>query len=209
MFDTIHIHQSLIYSLVDQHGFELEMSKYKDYFHFQTKDLDNFLTNFYIEADGSFSWEKLHQEYIPPAEIDIKKKGFNFGEWKELAPPEKIEDTRTAYIEFYDLFNFQEDRIFITFLAHVKNGKLVEPITIKSIEKTNLEEEAIKSKIHQEKWKNVRETWEWKFCNFCREVKWKITKFLLPMSNCIDNLEKSLRKKAKKKFLDEKDIIDW
>lgn len=209
MFDVIHAHESLIYPLISQYGFELEMSKFKSYFHFQTKDLDNSLTNFYIEKDGSFVWEKLNQEWIPPVETDIKKKGFNFGEWKELAPPEKIEDARITYIEFYDLFNFQEERIFITFLAHVKNGKLVEPISIKSIERTNLEQESKETKIHQEKWKNIRSTWQWKTASFLQNIRWKIKRFFLPLFNSLDKLEKNLRKKAERKYLDEKDISNW
>jgi len=209
MFDTIHAHETLIYPLISQYGFELEMSKYKDFFHFQTKDLDNFLTNFYIDENGCFYWEKLNQEYIPPAETDIKKKGFNFGEWKQISPPEKIEDTRTAYVEFYDLFTFQEERIFITFLAHVKKGKLVEPISIKSIERTDLKKEAKETKIHQEKWENIRSTWQWKTASFLQDARWKIKRFFLPLFNSLDKLEKNLRKEAEKKFLDEKDINNW
>ena len=209
MFDSILAHESLIYPLVSQYGFELPMSKDKEYFYFQTKDLDNFLTNFFIDADGSFSWEKRHQEYIEPTEEEKKKSKFAFGHWKETAPIEKIEDTRTAYIEFYDVFNHEEERIFITFLAHVKKGKLVEPISIKSIERTDLKKEAEETKICQEKWKNVRGTWEWKLCDFYSKIKWKITRFFLPLSKGIDNIEKSLRKKAREKYLDEKDIGNW
>ena len=209
MFDTLHVHESLIHPLIDQHGFELEMSKYKDYFHFQTKDLDNFLTNFYIEADGSFCWEKLNQEYVPSTEEGRKKGRWNFGEMKEISPPEKIEDTRTSYIEFYDSFNLQDERIFITFLGHVKNGKLIESISIQSIERTDLKKEAEETKIYQQKWEKVRATWEWRLCEFLRQAKWKISRLFSPLSNWFDNLDKSLRNKAKKKYLDEKDIGDW
>lgn len=209
MYDHILAHESLIHPLIDEYGFELEMSKSKEYFDFQTKDLDNSLTCFFIDKDGSFYWEKLHQEYVEPTEQEKKEKKFAFGHWKQIAPPEKIVDTRTTYIEFYDLFAFQDERIFITFLAHIKNGKLAEPISIKSIERTDLTKEKEELKIHREKWEKVRATWQWRLCDFCGKVKWKINKFFLPLLNYFDNLGKNLRKQAKKKFLDEKDIGNW
>ena len=188
------------------HGFESEMSKWKGYFNFQTKDLDNFLTNFYIEADGSFFWEKLNQEYVPSTDEQKKENRWNFGEMREISPPEKIEDTRTTYIEFYDLFEFKKERIFITFISHVKNGKLVEPISIKSIERTDLEKEAIERKKSQERWANIRSTWEWRMSSLIHELRWKTKRFFLPLFKQLDSLEQSLRDRANKKFPDEKDI---
>ena len=207
MFDGVYVAKSLIDNLIKDTDIKIE--SYKGYYDFQTKDLDNSLTSFFIEENGDFCWEKLSQEYIPPTEEDRKKKGFHFGEWKELAPPEKILDTRTAYIDFYDLTNTETERIFITFTAHVKCGKLVEPISIKEIERTNLEKEAVESKKNKAKWDNIRATWEWKIADFIRNSRWKIGKIFYPLKRGIDNFENKLRKSAKKKFLDEKDIGYW
>lgn len=208
MFDTVLVAKNLLDEVIKHANITLEASS-DGYHDFQTKDLDNSLTTFYIEEDGSFYWYKLNQEYIPPTETDKKKKRFNFGEWREISPPEKVIDNRPAYIEFYDFYNTETERIFVTFIAHVKDGKLAEPISIKEIERTNLEEESIKAKKNREKWDNIRDTWEWKFADLIQDSKWKITKFFNPLIRSIDNFENKLRKTAKSKFLDEKDIGYW
>jgi hypothetical protein len=207
MFDSIYVSKSLIDDLIKDK--DVILDTFEGYYDFQTKDLDNSLTAFYIEEDGSFCWKKLNQEYIPPSEADEKKNRFNFGDWREISPPEKIVDTRSVYISFYDFFNTPEERCFITFAAHVKNGKLVEPIIIESIERTNLEEEAIKTKKWQAKWDNVRSSVEWRMADKMQNAKCKIRKIIYPISNFFDKWENNLRKAAKSKFLDEKDIGNW
>lgn len=210
MFDSIYVDKSLILPLVKEFGFETEMTIWEDWYSFQTKDLDNFLTSFFIDKEGNFIWEKRNEIFISPTPEEVKnKKGWSFGEMKEISPPEKIEDTRTAYIEFYDLFTFDEERIFITFLAHVKNGKLQEDLKIKSIERTNLKEEAERTEKSHKQWQLIRNTWQWKLCDSLRSFSWKMKRFLLPISNSISNLENKLRKQAKQKYLDEKDIGYW
>jgi hypothetical protein len=208
MFDTVLVAKNLLDNVIKDTDIILEASS-DGYFDFQTKDLDNFLTTFFIDEDGSFSWNKLNQEYIPPVETGEKKKGFNFGEWRQISPPEKILDTRTAYIEFYDFYNTETERVFVTFLAHVKCGKLVEPISIKEVERTNLEQEAIKNKKNKAKWDLVRDTWEWKISDAISNSRWKVRRFFQPLFKSLDDLENKLRKTAKSKFLDEKDIGNW
>jgi hypothetical protein len=208
MFDTVLVAKSLLDKVIDDTDIVLQADS-DGYYDFQTKDLDNSMTIFFLEEDGSFVWKKLNQEYIPPTEEEKRKSGFHFGHWKELSPPEKIEDTRTTYIEFYDLYNTETERVFVTFLAHVKNGKLVEPISIKEVEKKNLEEEAIESKKWQIKWDNIRATWEWQIADLIQNLRWKISKIFNPFVRGIDNFENKLRKSAKSKFLNEKDIGYW
>ena len=77
MFDDLFIHESLIHPLVDEYGFELDMDKLNSYFQFQTKDLDNLMTSFFIEEDGSFVWEKINQEYNR-SDIQNDKKDYNY-----------------------------------------------------------------------------------------------------------------------------------
>jgi hypothetical protein len=208
MFDTVLVAKKLLDEAIKGTDIALEASS-DGYHDFQTKDLDNSLTTFYIDEDGSFFWYKLNQEYIPPTETEAKKKGFNFGEWREISPPEKVIDYRPAYIEFYDFYNTETERIFITFIAHVKDGKLAEPISIKEIERTNLEEESIKAKKSREKWDGIRSTWQWKIAELIQNSRWKISRFFRPFINILDKFENKLRKTAKSKFLDEKDIGYW
>jgi hypothetical protein len=203
MFDSIYVAQSLIDNLIKDTDVLLE--SFEGYYDFQTKDLDNFLTAFYIEADGCFVWEKREYkerekkksepEWTPPLEL--------------VGEPQKIEDTRTTYIDFYDVYSTEEERVFITFTAHVKNGKLAEAISIKSIERTNLKEEQEKFKPQREKWDKVKSSWEWMVAGFISELKWKISRFFHPLTKSINDLEQNLRSKARKKYLDENDPSYW
>ena len=207
MFDSLLVAKSLIDKLIKDTDIVLESSN--EFYDFQTKDLDNSLTTFFIDENGGFYWNKLNREYIPPPETNIKKKGYNFGEWREISPPEKVEDTRTAYIEFYDLYTTETERVFVTFLAHVKCGKLVESISIKSVERTNLKEERERFKPQNERWDKVKSSWEWNLACFISNAKWKITRFFYPLSKLIIDIEQNLRLKSKKRFLNEKDIGNW
>ena len=190
MFDSINVDTSLIQKAIADEDIRFESNE--NYYDFQTKDLDNSMSLFFIDSDGTFSIQKLHQKYIPPTEEDRKKKGFHFGEWQEIAPPEKILDTRSAYIDFYDFFNTEKERVFVTFTAHVKYGKLVEPIKVKSIERDDLEQEAIRTKIFHEKWDKIRKDKRWIIGTAIREFRFKINKLIYPLTKCIDNFQSRL-----------------
>lgn len=201
MFDTVYVAKSLIDNLIKDADISLE--SFEGYYNFQTKDLDNFLTAFYIENDGSFVWEK--REYKERE----KNNSISYAPLELVGDPQKIEDTRAAYIDFYDVYSTEEERVFVTFTAHVNTGKLVEAISIKSIEITNLKEEQEKFKPQQEKWDKVRSSWEWNVASFISTIKWKISRFFYPLSKLINDLEQNLRSKARKKHLDENDAGYW
>ena len=203
MFDSLYVAKSLIDELIKDTDIVLETLN--GYYDFQTKDLDNFLTSFYIESDGSFLWEKRTYKE--------REKKDNEPTWTsplELdGDPQKIEDTRTAYIDFYDVYTTEEERVFVTFTAHIKCGKLLEPISIKSVERTNLKEEKEKFKPYHEKWDRIRASSEWKIAELIRTARWRIYRIFYPLSKRLDDFENNLRSKAKKRFLDEKDIGYW
>ncbi len=203
MFDSVYVAKSLIDNLIKDTDVLLE--SFEGYYDFQTKDLDNFLTAFYIENDGSFVWEK--REY---KEREVKENDpIRYAPLELVGEPQKIEDTRTAYIDFYDVYSTEEERVFVTFTAHVKNGKLAEPIFIKSVERTNLKEEQEKFKPQQERWDKVKSSWEWIVASFISESKWKISRFFYPLTKSISDLEQNLRSKARKKHLHENDSGYW
>ena len=203
MFDTVYVAKSLIDELIKDSNILLE--PFKGYYDFQTKDLDNFLTAFYIEADGSFVWEKREYKERETQEDDF----IRYAPLELVGEPQKIEDTRATYIDFYDVYSTEEERVFITFTAHVKNGKLAEAISIKSIDRTNLKEEQEKFKPQREKWDKVKSSWEWMVAGFISELKWKISRFFHPLTKSINDLEQNLRSKARKKYLDENDPSYW
>lgn len=194
MYDSLLVAESLLSELVKNNNIGLK--SFNGYYDFQTKDLDNFLTTFFIQEDESFVWEKREYTYVEPEFTSTKKWNFG-GTLKQVSEPELIEDTRTAYIEFYDIYTTEEERCFITFKAHVKNGKLAEPISLVSIERTNLKEEAEKLKKSREQWSKVEATWEWQLASFISDVRWKVHRFFVPFTRRLDTLEKDLRDKAR------------
>jgi hypothetical protein len=193
MFDSLHVSHALIRKAIEEANADVlfdEFDEFDGYCIFQTKDLDNSLTNFYIREDGFFCWEK--QEYIHE---EINRP------WSPLKPigaPEYVADPRTTYIDFYDFYQTDTERVFVTFTAHVKKGKLVEPIAIKSVEKTNLEEEAIQHKKSREEWNKVTSTWQWKLATFIHDWRFRVQRSLYSLTNKFDLLDSYLRKQAKK-----------
>ena len=190
MFDSIYVAHTLIKKAIKKTKADIQLEEFNGYCSFQTKDLDNCLTNFYIKEDGSFCWEK--QEYVRDETNCL------WSSMKPIGAPEYISDTRTAYIDFYDFYHTDTERVFVTFTAHVKKGKLAEPIVIKNIEKTDLEEEGIKHKKSREEWNKVTSKWQWKLATFIHDMRFRIQRSLYPLTNKFDLLDSYLRKEARK-----------
>ena len=194
MYDSLLVARSLIEKVVE--GTDIVLEPFDGYYNFQTKDLDNFLTTFFIQADGSFVWEKREYTYVEPEFTSTRK--WNYGATlKEVSEPVLIEDTRTAYIEFYDSFATEEERLFVTFKAHVKNGKLAEPITLLEVKRSNLKKEAEEFKKAREKWNKTEATWQWQIATFISNCRWKVQRFFNPFNRKLDTIEKNLRDQAK------------
>lgn len=191
MFDSVFVAKELLDPIIAISTTELQLEVVDGYYSFQTKDLDNCLTNFYIKNDESFYWEK--QEYVHNETASRA--------WSSMEPvgdPQYVSDTRTAYLNFYDFYHTDNERIFVTFTAHIKEGRLAEPIAIKSIEKTDLEEEAIKHKKAREEWNKVTSTWQWKLATCIHDARWKTKRFFYPLTKKLDDLDSYLREEAKK-----------
>jgi hypothetical protein len=194
MFDNLYVAQSLIEKAIE--GTDIVLKPCEGYYDFQTKDLDNSLTSFYIKEDGYFFWEKIEYEWVEPDPSSDKK--WNFGYQKQIGDPELTEDKRSSYIDFYDFFYTEKERVFVTFTAHVKNGKLAEEIKIKNIERDDLEEEAIKHKKNRAEWNIICSRWEWKLATFIFSFKNKMRKIVYPLKKGLEDLEYYLREKAKR-----------
>ena len=194
MYDSLLVARSLIEKAVE--GTDIVLEPFNGYYNFQTKDLDNFLTTFFIQEDGSFVWEKREYTYVEPEFTSTRKWNYG-GTLKEVSEPVLIEDTRTAYIEFYDSFATEEERLFVTFKAHVKNGKLAEPITLVSVDRANLKKEAEAFKKSREKWNKTEDTWQWQLATFISNCRWKVQRFFNPFNRKLDTIEKNLRDQAK------------
>lgn len=196
MFDSVFVAEELLKSALATASIKMELEIVDGYYSFQTKDLDNCLTNFYLKENNCFYWEKQEYVYCDPNTSDSSTKKWSFAE--PVGDPQYVPDTRTAYFDFYDFYYTDQERIFVTFTAHVKAGKLAEPITIKELEITNLEEEAIKHKKAREEWNKVTSAWQWKLATFIHDARFKIRKVFYPLIKKLDGLDSFLRKEAKK-----------
>ena len=135
----------------------------KEYYYFQTKDLDNFLHYFYLQEDKKLMVEESSYSFIDK----------DSGE----APKPKVlkEDTRTADVVFYDIFPTQTEQVWLELKATIIRGEVSE-IKISKIEKESLEDIAIQNKKAQE-WRDQRETlWQMKVFRFLQTIEWKLNR---------------------------------
>lgn len=194
MFDYITVHQDLLDGLCSVNNIALE--KRDGYYSFQTKDLDNFLTEFCIESDESFVYKHQEVEYVKP---DVQRDGWNFGYEKPVGDPVLISDNRSAYFTFHDLYHTDTHRIWCSFVAHVANGKLVEPIKLHKLEKVDLAQEQVQSLKNKQLWDELNACWEWKLSCFVIEAQYKFKRLFRPLVRSIDDLIERLRDRAKKR----------
>lgn len=202
MFDTFYVAQSLIEKAIE--GTDVVLEPSDGYCSFQTKDLDNCLLSFYIREDNSFVVEKQEYEYtksnIP---FDISEKTYWSNTSLQVTPvgePQMITDNRSCYIDFYDFYYTEQERVFVTFTAHVKDGRLIEAIKLKEVDKTNLEEEAIRTKKQKTEWDKITSSWQWRLATHLYDVRSKIRKLFYPITRQLDNLDSYLRKQAKSDY---------
>lgn len=193
MFDNLRVAESLLKKAIE--GTDLVLEPYDGYCNFQTKDLDNCLTNFCVLSDNSFVWEKQEYRYEEPSSSSEKK--WNFGTSDPVGPLELVQDLRSAYISFYDFYDNDQERIFVTFKAHVDKGYLVDPIVIEKVERTDLKKEAEQFKRTRELWNKIERTWEWRLAHFIINARWRIVKLVRPFTRKLDALENALRERAK------------
>jgi hypothetical protein len=202
MFDTFYVAQSLIEKAIEGTGVVLEPSD--GYYSFQTKDLDNCLLSFFLKEDNSFVVEKQEYEYTKsdiPFDISDKKKwSLNSLQVTPVGEPQMITDSRSCYIDFYDFYYTKEERVFVTFTAHVKDGRLVEVIKLKEVDKTNLEEEAIRTKKQKKEWDKITSSWQWRLATHIYDIRSKLRRLFYPITRQLDNLDSYLRKQAKSDY---------
>jgi hypothetical protein len=178
MFDTIFIKKSLLENVIPEEFKPFLEGCSDGYLDFQTKDLDNFLNYYYIEED-----------------LQLYCKRYKYDE-ECLSEKEKINVTQ--YITYYDLFETKTERIFLTIKSHVVDGILYGS-EIESIERTNLEEEAIRLKQQREQWAKQEAQWEMKLFRFLQTCEWKWHRFTYNLDNRYNKFKTYLSETAKKK----------
>jgi hypothetical protein len=192
MFDTILIHKSIILPLLE--GEELLKEKWRtdteDCFHFQTKDLENFMWLYKVGEDHKV-WREVH-EYVEDPEC-------KFGMRHERRPDERCEKLN-AYINFYDMVrHIGEDEVWIEFEGHILNGQLAE-VSLVKLEKTNMAHKEAEMQKQQLRWDKIRNTYSWKTFSAIRDVEWKLRRLFRPVFNKYENFLNKLRKDAENQY---------
>lgn len=124
MFDEIKVKQNLQIP-DDLKNLDINWKDYK----FQTKDLDNCLSEYFISEDGFLYEHIIEREYIPYTEEERKYKDHKpWNIWKDViekgSHDKKIEDYHGT-IKFYTYETFDNDYDFsLEFTAYFIYGKL-------------------------------------------------------------------------------------
>jgi hypothetical protein len=192
MFDTILIHKSIIFPLLEGEELLKEkwVSTHDDYLHFQTKDLENFLWLYKVGEDHKV-WLERHDYIEDP--------NCKFGLRHERLPDESCENLN-AYINFYDMVrHIGEDEIWIEFNAHILNGTLVE-VSLHKIEKTNMAAKEAEIQKHQLRWDKIRNTYSWRLAASINRIEWKVRRLCNPAVNAYNNFLKKLREHAENQY---------
>jgi hypothetical protein len=191
MFDTILVHESIIDKLIqDIEDLKEHWKPFKNYYNFQTKDLDNSLSTYNIDENYRLSVMscRYDEDTSSPAGVKIVEEKVEFCE------------NKTAYIEFYDIIpEAGKFQIFITFSGHIVQGKLIE-VTLKSIEREDLELREISMKRHRERWKNIEKLWSFRLFRAIDRFEWKLHRFFRPLTSRYEKLKKALRDHAENKY---------
>jgi hypothetical protein len=192
MFDTILVHKSIILPLLE--GEELLKKEWRadteDCFHFQTKDLENFMWLYKVGEDHKV-WREVHEYFEDPE--------CKFGMRHERLPDESCEKLN-AYVNFYDMVrHIGEDEVWIEFEGHILNGVLAEVSLIK-LEKTNMADKEAKIQEQQLRWDKIRSTYSWRAFSTIRDFEWKVRRLFRPVFNKYENFLDKLRKDAENQY---------
>jgi hypothetical protein len=195
MFDTIIVKKELLEDLLKEKGLTFE--EWEGEYGFQTKDLDNALATFVLQADGTLTEKRQETVWVEPKPKTVHDDDSwltSMGYLESVGDPYYVDTNYTTYVTFYDGYATETERIWVDFVAHFKDGKLTEPIKISNIERTNLKEEQERTKGYRRMWEAVRHNWKWKAADL-------IDSFLRPFQKIerkISNLSNSLREQARK-----------
>jgi hypothetical protein len=190
MFDTVFVKRSLINHLIEdefkfhltENSFEdnLEGNSLEEYYSFQTKSLENFLFEYYIEDDGNFYVQKnlYSNQWLGAKEVP-----------KNL---QKVKEDITADVYFYDCFNTSTEYIYLKFKAVIFKG-VVNSIELQSVERESLKQLKEDNEKVQLYWKSVERQWQVKIARLMQSVSEIFQKIIARRYN---NIIKSLLDKG-------------
>jgi hypothetical protein len=197
MFDTVNIAKELIFDAVRHHECLIDTSSFMtqgDYFSLQTKGLDNCLSCFVIELDGTFHEHRQDYEWFEPNR-DAKFPN-NLPYQQEVGDPYFVDDLRSCYFDVKESFTTDTEFVWVVFQVHVKHGRLAEPIVVKQVERIVLAQLNNEHQQVRATWERIRNSWEWQAADKLRTISRYIKRLLVDK---IEQLAKMLEKQAETK----------
>ena len=170
------------------HGGAKTSPIFKNEYKFQTKDLDNCLTDYKISKDKILYENKVEFEVIELTE-EKKKNKDNRKFWsptrnmKEKSH-EWVKYGFTGYIKFYDFLGDVDDKhdALVVYQVHVKLGEVLDDVELETYKlENNTERKANIKKLKEEAKvrKGYEQKWRYKYCfkywNRC--IQWTFLKF--------------------------------
>ena len=201
MFDTLIVKKELLEDLCKEAGLQFE--EWEGEYNFQTKDLDNALAVFVLQADGTLTERRQESVWVEPKPKSVHDTDSwvtSMGHFDSVGEPYYVDTNYTTYVTFYDFYETETERVWVDFVAHFKNGKLSEPIKISKVERTNLLEEKKRQKDYHRKWEAVRVNWKWKAALLIDKIITPVERLLRKVSRLTSNLREQARKEAGLEF---------
>lgn len=182
MFDTVLVKKKLLENVFPSDLLALWEDHDGGYFDFQTKDLDNILTTYYLEEDGK---------------VYVRKWNTETEEYEEKNRPAS---ELSQYVEFYTFEQYVgEENVWISFEAQISDG-VVREIRLKDLEREKIADVEARQRAHNERWEKIRSTLEWRVYDFLQETEWFFHRLFHPLRWRYNSFKLKLKEKAEKKY---------
>lgn len=181
MFDSVIVARKVLQEIMPENLREPLVDS-KGYYAFQTKDLDNYLENYYIEEDHKVY--KVTYSYDNP----------------DQPPTNRFLEKLTQRIEFY---TYEQDvngeNVWLSFECVIINGEVIE-INLKEDTRQSTAEIEAGLQANRERWEKIQATVEWQIYHFLSEAEWFFKRLLRPLLERYSTLKNYLREKAEEKY---------
>ena len=184
MFDFLNVNKQVLENVLKDQ-WKPYIHQDDTYYDFQTKDLENALFNYYIEADNEL--------YIETYAMDDACK---------LSKQPRRNEPLTQCVSFYDVFDTPTHRVILTLQAKIIDGCMHE-VFVESAQETCLKEIQANTERNKRKWDVQEATWEMRVFRCMQNIEWKINCWLYPIVKTWHGTMQKLRLQAEARALKE------
>lgn len=169
MFDYFNVHIDLLKN-VDESllPYIKKINDDQDYANFQTKSLENCLTEYTLDDDGQL----------------FERSTFMYDDMEHSAT--KTADNVSCYPTFYDYFETEQNSVRLVLECHIHRGQLQGEITVNECVLTPIKDLKQQNDMHKENWEKIRQTPEWQMCLFVRKLHNNCNNFFTKIEQFLD-----------------------